>query len=217
MSLARCVHVVTAVVALSALTLQLVLSASGSAVLLATEVPPLGTRLWRLISYFTIQSNVLVAASAVMLALDPQRDGRVFRIVRLAGLVGITVTGLVHFFLLRPLLDLSGWSFVADTMLHMVVPVLCVAGWLLVGPRSRVDVPAVVGATVWPVLWLAATLIVGGITDWFPYPFVNFRAEGWPAVAITCLGILLLFAVLFVAVWFADRWLRGVRDRGVQA
>ncbi|SEE95634.1 Pr6Pr family membrane protein [Ruania alba] len=213
MTPARSVHIVTAVAAVSALLLQLILSASGAAVLLATEVPPLGTRLWRLASYFTIQSNLLVAVGAVMLSLDPQRDGRVFRIVRLAGLVGITVTGLVHVFLLRPLLDLTGWSLVADTMLHVVVPVLCVVGWLLLGPRSRIDGAAIVGATVWPVLWLAATLAVGGITDWFPYPFVNFRDQGWGTVAGTCLGILVLFAALFGASWLADRRLPGSARR----
>ncbi len=46
--------------------------------------------------------------------------------MRLAGLVGITVTGLVHFVLLRPLIDLSGWDWAADKLLHMVVPVLAV-------------------------------------------------------------------------------------------
>ncbi|UFU03798.1 Pr6Pr family membrane protein [Ruania suaedae] len=213
MTPARAFHLITAVVTLAALLLQLVLSVSGAAVLLTEEMPSLGTRLWRLVSYFTIQSNILVAVSTVMLARDPQRDGQVFRIVRLAGLVGITVTGLVHFFLLRPLLDLTGWSAVVDTLLHVVVPVLCVTGWLVAGPRSRIDATAIAGATLWPVLWLAATLAVGGATDWFPYPFVNFREEGWPAVVVTCLGILVLFAALFVAVWFADRRLGRTRER----
>ena len=34
-----------------------------------------GTRLVRLLSYFTIQSNLLVLVTSVALALDPQRDG----------------------------------------------------------------------------------------------------------------------------------------------
>ena len=88
------------------------------------------TRLGRLVSYFTIQSNLLVAVTAVQLARDPLRDGRWWRAVRVAAVVGITVTGLVHFVLLRPLLDLEGASWVADKLLHMVVPVVAVLGWL---------------------------------------------------------------------------------------
>ncbi len=45
------------------------------------------------------------------------------------------MTGLVHFVLLRPLLDLEGADYVADKLLHMAVPVLAVAGWAAFGPR----------------------------------------------------------------------------------
>ena len=62
------------------------------------------------------------------------------RAVRLAGTVGITVTGIVHFLLLRPLLDLEGADFVADKLLHMVVPVLAIVGWALFGPTPGREV-----------------------------------------------------------------------------
>ena len=84
-----------------------------------TDQPGLGIRLGRLISYFTVQSNVLVAVTSVQLARDPGRDGPTWRVVRLAAVVGITVTGVVHFLLLRPLLDLDGADYVADKLLHL--------------------------------------------------------------------------------------------------
>ena len=67
-SRARAVHSVTAAVAIAALVLQTVLVVTGDSVLADTEVPPLLTRLGRLVSYFTIQSNLLVAVTAVQLA-----------------------------------------------------------------------------------------------------------------------------------------------------
>ena len=73
-----------------------------------TEVPPLLTRLGRLVSYFTIQSNLLVAVTAVQLARDPAARRPVVAPGAAAALVGITVTGLVHFVLLRPLLRPRG-------------------------------------------------------------------------------------------------------------
>jgi hypothetical protein len=141
----------------------------------------------------------------VWLARDPLADGGALRAVRLAGTVGITVTGLVYFFLLRPLLDLHGWSHVADTLLHTVVPILAVAGWALVGPRPRVDRRAIAIGFAWPLVWLAWTLMIGATTRWFPYPFLDFRLHAWSAVVVVCLGITALFAALFGLLAWLDR------------
>jgi hypothetical protein len=174
-------------------------------VLAEDEVPPLLTRLGRLVSYFTIQSNLLVAVTAVQLARDPARDGRWWRPVRVAALVGITVTGLVHFVLLRPLLDLEGASRLADTLLHLAVPVLAVVGWLLAGPRPRAPWRDALLALLWPVAWLAWTLTVGALSGWYPYPFLDVGAEGAGAVALTCVGVTVLFVLLAGALAAVDR------------
>ena len=204
-SRARNVHIVVAVVAVVALVLQTVLVVSGDSVLAEQEVPPLLTRLGRLVSYFTIQSNLLVAVTAVQLARDPLRDGRWWRPVRAAALVGITVTGLVHFVLLRPLLDLQGASWVADKMLHMVVPLLAVVGWLVAGPRPRAPWRDALTALVWPVGWLVWTLVVGALSGWYPYPFLDVGAEGAGSVAVTCVGVTVLFLALAGVLSWLDR------------
>lgn len=202
---ARGWHALTAAVAIAALVLQLVLVVQGGRVLDEAEPPALGLRLARLIAYFTIQSNLLVAVATTLLARDPSRDGAGFRALRLAATTGITVTGLVHFLLLRPLLDLTGADWLADKMLHMVVPLLAVAGWFAFGPRPRVDGRAVAVAFAWPVAWLVVTLGVAGATRWVPYPFLDFRAEGWAHVAVVCLGITTLFAAIIAGLRYADR------------
>ena len=202
---ARGWHVLTAAVTLAALVLQLVLVVQGGRVLDEVEPPALGLRLARFLAYFTIQSNILVAAATTLLALSPSRDGAGFRALRLAATVGITVTGLVHFVLLRPLLDLTGADWVADKLLHMAVPVLAVVGWFAVGPRPRVDGRAIAVAFAWPMAWLAVTLAVAGATRWVPYPFLDFRAEGWAHVTVVCIGITALFAALIAGFRYADR------------
>lgn len=205
MRVARVWHGVTFAVAVVALVLQTVLVIDGASVLDEADSPSLGTRLLRLVSYFTIQSNVLVAIATGLLLRDPARDGRLFRVLRLDAAVAITVTGLVHWFLLRPLLDLEGASAVADTLLHVVVPVLAVAGLLAVGPRPRVDVPTAALALVWPLVWTVATLVVGAASDWYPYPFLDIGARGLGPVLLTCLGITVLFLALFAVVGVLDR------------
>jgi hypothetical protein len=113
---ARTYHGLTAVVALVALVLQLVQVAKGSVVLVDTHPPGLVDRLLRYVAYFTIQSNVLVLLTAAQLARDPAHDGRWWRVVRTAAISGISVTGLVHWFLLRKLLDLHGADYLADRL-----------------------------------------------------------------------------------------------------
>ena len=216
-SRARAVHTVTAAVAIGALVLQTVLVVTGDSVLAETQVPPLMTRLGRLVSYFTIQSNLLVAVTAVQLARDPFRDGRWWRPVRAAALVGITVTGLVHFALLRPLLDLHGASWAADKLLHMVVPLAAVVAWVVAGPRPRAPWRQAVPALAWPVAWLAWTLAVGAVSGWYPYPFLDVGAEGAGAVAATCAGVTVLFLALLAALSRLDRGMSPVPVREAAA
>jgi len=204
-SAARWWHKATAAIAALALATQLVLVLAGSAVLAEDRPPPLPTQLLRLVSYFTIQANALILAAALSLALLPDRDGRVWRTVRLAGLNGIIVTGLVHWFLLRPLLDLTGWSYAVDKFLHVVVPLLALLGWLLFGPRPRVTVRVIGLSMIWPLAWLAYTIIMGRLTGWYPYPFLNVDALGAGPVALVSLGITLLFLVISGLVWLGDR------------
>lgn len=202
---ARRWHLLTAVVATAAVVLQLVLVVRGGQVLDEVTPPGLELRLPRFIAYFTVQSNVLVAITAATLALDPLRDGRGWRVLRLAGIVGITVTGLVHFVLLRPLLDLDGADWAADKLLHMVVPVLAVAGWTAFGPRPRVTRRDVGWALAWPVAWLALTLTVGATTGWYPYPFLDPREDGAGAVVVASVGVTVLFLALFTLASYVDR------------
>lgn len=205
MRAARTWHLVTFVVATAALVLQTVLVVAGSAVLDETAVPPLGTRLLRLVSYFTIQSNVLVAVTSWLLVRDPARDGRLFRVLRLDAVAGITVTGVVHFVLLRPLLDLHGADALADALLHVVVPLLAAIGWFVHGPRPRIDLRTAALALAWPAAWLVYTLAMGVATGFYPYPFVDVGALGYGRVLLNGLGIAAMLVALFGLAALVDR------------
>lgn len=202
---ARLWHVATCGIAVFALVTQLVLVIVGASVLVEENPLALPERLARLAGYFTIQANLLVAISTFGLARDPRRDGRVWRVLRLAGLVGIIVTGIVHWFLLRPLLDLTGWSALCDLLLHVAVPLLAVTGWLVFGPRPRVTLGSVLWTVAWPAVWLAYTLVRGAVTGFYPYPFLDIAVQGAAAVALACLGVTGLILVVALLVWLADR------------
>jgi hypothetical protein len=202
MSRARAFHLMTFLVAAFAIVLQLVLVIDGYAVIDDTTRPDTGTALIRFCSYLTIWSNVLVAWSTLTLALGRDRDTTWWRALRLDAVVICFGGGIVHFFLLRPHLDhLYGWSIVADRMLHLVVPILALAGWVLFGPRGRATTRDIAPFLVVPVVWLVYTLIRGAIVDWYPYPFIDVDLHGYVAVLATCVGIsVLMLGLAWVAV-----------------
>lgn len=206
MSRARIFHLVTFLVVVAALVLQLILVIQGHRVLDETNRPDLGTRLVRYCSYLTIWANALVAWSAGTLALGRDRDTRLWRALRTDAVVLILLAGVVHFFLLRPLLDLDGWDLAADRLLHMVVPVLAVAGWLVFGPRGRLTTVDLGPFLALPVGWLGYTLVRGAVVDWYPYPFIDVGEHGYARVLATCAGVsLLMLAIAWGAVWLEGR------------
>ena len=89
-----------------------------------------------------------------------------------------------------------------NTVVHYVVPIMMVAGWLAFGPRPRIDGRTVLLALLFPALWLAYTLVRGAIWKWYPYPFVDVTTHGYLRVALNALlvtlvlgGVGVLFAV----------------------
>lgn len=198
MTAARWWHGVTAAVSGASLLLQLVLSATA-------DNDTLSTRLIRLLSFFTVQANIIVTVVSISLLLDPSRDGRGWRIARLLSVSCIAVTGVVYVTVLRGLVELGPAGRVADIGLHYLTPALAVLGWLLFGPRPRIDKATVGWALVFPVLWLAYTLVRGEIADWYPYPFVDVAAEGYAAVLLNCVLVTLLFLAVCGLLLVADR------------
>lgn len=193
---------VTAAVSLASLVVQLALVISGVDVLVdeTGHAPATWQRVLRFFSYFTVQSNLLVIATSATLAVHPQRDGRVWRVLRLDALVGITVTLIVYHFLLAPILDLHGINAVTDVGFHYVTPILAIIGWLLFGPRRRITGGVLGAMLMWPVLWFGCTLAHGAIAGWYPYPFIDAATIGYPAalrnaglITLLLLGISALF------------------------
>jgi hypothetical protein len=148
--LARAWHGLTFVIALASIVTELVMVANGYDPLLATDVPPASTRVIRFLSYFTIESNLLVAATAAMLAAAPAGDGTLFRVLRLDALLGITVTLVTYAVVLAPQHDPHGLNAWTNAGLHYVVPAMAIVGWLLFGPRPRIDDRTLLLALIWP-------------------------------------------------------------------
>ena len=130
-------------------------------------------RAFNTLTFFTVQSNLIVGATSLALAVDQRRSSTAFKILRLIGLVAITVTGIVYHVAIARLLDLDGWALAGDQLVHTVVPIMAIVGWLLFGPRGWATAAVARMSLTFPVLWLAFTLVRGAVVHWYPYHFID--------------------------------------------
>lgn len=182
----------TALAVLTGVIIQVFVSANNQHGLFPTAAG----RVFNVFCYFTVQSNLIVGVTSLLLALRLERSSTVFRVFRLIGVVGITVTGIVYHVALAHLLDLDSWALAADQILHTVVPILTVAGWLVFGPRRLTSARVAKLTALFPVCWFLFTLVRGEIVDFYPYPFVDVAKLGYVKVLVNSVWVALLFVGL---------------------
>lgn len=206
-------HALTAALAIASVAVELVLVANGHNPLLATDVPPAPTRVIRFLSYFTIESNLLVAITAAMLAARADRDGAVWRVLRLDALFGITVTFVTYAVLLAPQHDPHGINAWTNAGLHYVVPLMTIVGWFAFGPWPRIDERTLLFALIWPALYIAYTLAHGAASDWYPYPFIDVTRIGYATALRNGVGLIVLMAGVATLYRVGDTRLPRIRTR----
>ena len=176
-------------------------------------------------SYFTILSNT---ASAVVLLVAAVWFFRHRRAdlpeppVIAATLAWVTtymvITGVVYNTLLRAISigpDTVGWS---NEVMHVWAPLFLLVD-LFVGPcRRRLPWGAAVGAAIFPIVWIAYTLVrapfitnpTNGLPYWYPYPFLDPNDGGWGSVVGYIIGIATGIVVVAVGAVAVGRR-RGIR------
>jgi hypothetical protein len=158
-------------------------------------------------AFFTIQSNLIVGATCLLLAWKLDRASMVFKVFRLIGIVAITVTGVVYHVALAGLFDLDSWALAADMILHTVVPVVAVLGWLLYGPRGLTSRQVAKLTLLFPAFYMVFTMIRGAVVGFYPYPFADVNALGYPRVIVNGVWISLIFFGLAVGADALDKFL----------
>ncbi len=207
-SVARGFFALTGVVVVIGLVVQLVVAIDNK----DGHFSNVAARVFNLFCFFTVQSNVLVAVTCLLLAVRLDRPSTVFRVVRICAVLGITLTFVIFHLLLSGLFELQGSAAFADFVLHTVSPLLCVLGWLVFGPRGMVDRTIVVWSLAFPVLWSIFTLVRGALITYYPYPFIDVSTLGYGQVAINCV----LVGAVFIALASGAYLLDGVLDRSPQ-
>jgi hypothetical protein len=139
-------------------------------------------------AFFTIQSNLIVGGTTLLLAI------RVYH-VALAGIF-----------------DLDGIDQLGNQLVHTVVPLLAVLGWLIFGPRGLTSRRVAWLSLLFPACWMAFTLIRGAVIHWYPYPFIDVSVIGYGKAILNAFWVALLLLGLAAGATALDSRL-GPRGR----
>ncbi len=179
------------------------------------------TAAWRLLAFFTVQSNLWAAVALLVGAISAfasraRTDSFLVALLLAGATTYMTVTGVVYNVVLRSMGDvgiLGGWS---NDVHHVIAPLFLVLDLLLAPRRRRLrwrDIPLLIA---FPLIWVAVTMICGpfltspatGTTPWYPYPFLDPASTpgGYLGVAAWIVGIAIVFAALAALAVGVGRW-----------
>ncbi|WP_130905785.1 Pr6Pr family membrane protein [Pseudomonas sp. Sample_22] len=160
-------------------------------------------------SYFTVLSNTLVAT--VLTCELTSRESAVRRWflqpwVSSGIAVSIVVVGLVYSLLLRHLWHPEGWQWLADELMHDVMPGLFLVYWLCCVPKGFLRLRHIALWMIYPLVYFGYALLRGHLLAVYPYPFIDVEKLGYPQVFVNAGGLLLGFVLTSVLLIGLDRW-----------
>jgi hypothetical protein len=185
----RTAAVVLALVGLFGLVLQYYL------MLEATRDLSLGKSTLRFFSYFTIQATILVVLMLLAFALRSKiEEWTVHPFERSAIASYIVVVALVYITTLRELWSPQGAQWLADVLLHYVMPLAYLAFWLFVMRKAGLRWYDPLLWLIYPLFYLGFVLVHGRFTGFYPYPFIDVAKLGYGAMMLNAVGIAAAFA-----------------------
>jgi hypothetical protein len=156
-------------------------------------------------SYFTITSCLLsagVLAYAGVCILRNQKETKNLTLVRLTVAASMVIVGVIYNALLANAApdtrDIGyAWPVLPNLIMHTYMPILILIEWLIFNTTAQVKLKSAFWVLVYPLAWLAFTMIRGAINGWWPYWFLD------PQYGITTvLTWILVITGFFVAMAF---------------
>jgi hypothetical protein len=161
-------------------------------------------------SYFTVLTNTLVATVLTCEWTSRESAARGWFLqpwVSSAIAVSIAVVGLAYSVLLRHLWHPEGWQFLADELMHDVMPLLFLGYWWVCVPKGTLRLRHIGLWVIYPLVYFAYVLWRGHLLAVYPYPFIDVDKLGYPQVFVNAGGLLMGFGVISLIVIGLDRWL----------
>ncbi len=157
----------------------------------------------RFFSYYTILTNILVACSFTALFLQ-SRSGKVRFFTKpgvlTATMIYIIVVGMVYNLILRHLWEPQGLQRVVDELLHTVIPLLFVLYWFIAAPKEGIQWKSIFRWLIYPLVYLIIILLLGSMSGFYPYPFIDVSELGYSIALLNSGYILSAFILLSMLV-----------------
>jgi hypothetical protein len=161
-------------------------------------------------SFFTILINILVAL-VLTVAGFRLGWGQWFHLpsVQAGSAVYIAIVGCSYQLLLRHLWNPQGGQWVADILLHSVIPLVYILYWLLFAPRTGLRWKDALTWLICPAVYWVYVLARGALTGIYPYPFVDVTVLGYAGALARAGVFFLVFLGTGLLVVAVGRWIRG--------
>ena len=193
--------------------LRLAFAALGTAALITTLVQLLdrnGSAV-NYFSFFTVLSNILGVVVLCVGGIAQVRGGKpVGDYLRGATCLYLVITGLVSWTLLKNVELPEGQTWTNDVV-HGVMPAVVLLDWLIIPPQRALQISRACYWLVFPVVYLAYSLIRGAAVNWYPYPFLDPRSKGYVHVTVMSLVVTVAFLVCTGLIVAVGNWLRARR------
>lgn len=172
--------------------------------------------IWRYLGYFTILTNILVAAVATRAALQPDARDRINAPrFEMAVAAAILIVGIVYGVLLAHMFSHTGIRWVTDALLHKATPALFALLWWT-RRTGQLQWRDLIWAPALPAVYAVYALARGQAEGWYAYWFFDAGALGFAEMLRNAAGLLAAtLAVGAVLIW-ADRIYDTRRDRGLE-
>lgn len=165
-------------------------------------------------SFFTVLTNTLVVLVLTYALVTRESAAKRFFLapwISSGIAASIIVVSLAYNVLLRHLWTPTGFQFIADELLHDVMPVLFVIYWWRCVPKGSLHVKHIGAWMIYPLVYFAYVLLRGHLLGQYQYPFIDVDSLGYPQVFVNAGGILAGFVLISLAVVGLDKLLKSFR------
>lgn len=158
-------------------------------------------------AFFSINSSILagiVLALSGLALLQGKDESERLHTFRLIATVSMIIVGVVYHALLGDSAvdarDVGyAWPVLPNLIIHTYAPILIVVDYLLSIKGYKPSWKKAWWVVVYPLAWLAFSLVRGLLDGWWPYWFINPNSEGG---VIGMLTYVLIIAAAFIALGF---------------
>jgi hypothetical protein len=164
-------------------------------------------------AYFSIVGSIATGVLALVTGaylLLSKSETKFLNIARLSAAVAMVVIGVVYHALLA---DAAGdvrdgdyaWPVLPNEIIHTYAPIAVAIEYLVSLKSPRLRLRAALWVTVFPLTWLAFSIVRGLATDWWPYWFINPNGEGGVGTVLFYVSAITIF---FIVLGFLIQGLR---------